>query len=93
MFGPQVSYRVGPQGLELEESTHGLQITGREVTIIREGKLLVKDADFEIPRDSFVGVLGPSGIGKSTLLSCLATFLIPGRGTNRTSGREPCHRA
>ena len=80
MFGPQVSYRVGPQGLDLEESTHGLQVTGREVTIVREGKLLVKDANFEIPRDSFVGVLGPSGIGKSTLLSCLATFLIPGRG-------------
>lgn len=81
MFGPQVSYRVGPQGLELEESTHGLQVTGRDITIVRDGKLLVKNADFEIVRDSFVGVLGPSGIGKSTLLSCLATFLIPGRGS------------
>ncbi len=81
MFGPQVSYRVSPQGLELEESTHGLQVTGRDITIVRDGKLLVKNADFEIVRDSFVGVLGPSGIGKSTLLSCLATFLIPGRGS------------
>lgn len=79
-FGPRVSYRVNGQGLELDAAACGLRLVGQDVAILRDGRLLVKNADFDIPADSFTGILGPSGIGKSTLLNCLATFLSPGHG-------------
>ena len=46
----------------------------------REGRLLLRDLHVEVPRGSFVAIVGPSGIGKSSLLACLAGLLPPASG-------------
>ena len=79
-FGTQVAYRVQANGLTLEDSPRGVQIISRDVSIKIGDDVLVKDAGFVIPADAFVGMLGPSGAGKTTMLKCLATVLQPGRG-------------
>lgn len=79
-FGTQVAYRVQANGLALEDAPRGVQLISREVSIKIGEDVLVKDADFSIPADAFVGMLGPSGAGKTTMLKCLATVLQPGRG-------------
>ena len=60
-FGAQVAYRVRDNGLVLEDAPRGVRLIGKNVAIKRREKVLVRDADFEIPADSFVGMLGPSG--------------------------------
>lgn len=80
IFGTQVAYRVQACGLTLDASPRGVRLIGRDVAIKIGEKVLVKDAEFEIPSDAFVGLLGPSGSGKTTLLKCLATRYLPGHG-------------
>ena len=41
---------------------------------------LIDKVAFNVEADSFVGILGPSGVGKSTILNCLASYLPPARG-------------
>lgn len=40
----------------------------------------VDNVDFEIPRGEIVGLIGPNGSGKTTILRMLATFLPPDAG-------------
>lgn len=46
----------------------------------RPDRTLVEGIEFDIESESFVGILGPSGVGKSTLLNCLASHVTPSRG-------------
>lgn len=43
-------------------------IKGENVTFSYDRDTILKDAGFQIPKGSFAAVVGPSGIGKSTLL-------------------------
>ena len=45
-------------------------------------------ADLEVPRGASVAVMGPSGGGKSTLLSAIAGFLAPRAGRILWDGRD-----
>jgi len=36
-----------------------------------EGRSLVKDLSFTLPRNGIVGIIGPNGVGKSTLFKCI----------------------
>ncbi len=51
-----------------------------ELDVSRGGRLLLRGLNLEIPRGSFVALVGPSGVGKSSLLSCLAGLLPPAAG-------------
>ena len=44
------------------------------------GKHLCNELDFEIEPGQFWGLLGPNGIGKTTLLKCMAGLTTPDRG-------------
>lgn len=44
------------------------------------GKEVLKNISIEIPRGAIVGLRGPSGIGKSTLLNLLTGLLVPNDG-------------
>jgi ABC-2 type transport system ATP-binding protein len=46
----------------------------------------VDNVDFEIPAGEIVGLIGPNGSGKTTILRMLATFLPPDAGTVLVAG-------
>jgi ATP-binding cassette subfamily F protein 3 len=50
------------------------------LTIERGGRVLVRDLDLEITRGSRIGVIGPNGCGKSSLLAVLAGDVDPTEG-------------
>jgi len=47
----------------------------------RNGRWLFRDLNWEVPRGSVVAVVGPSGVGKSSLLNCLAGLAEPTEGS------------
>lgn len=57
---------------------------------------VLKDVSFEIPDGELVGILGPNGVGKSTLFRCIlglnrhykGTILVNGKDIKRLSVRE-----
>ncbi len=65
--------------------------TWRSDPIQDEERPLVRDVDFHIRPDSFVGILGPSGVGKSTILNCLAGYRVPDRGRIVFGGHRDVH--
>ena len=61
------------------------------VSIALDGKALVRDLSLDIPAGSIVTLMGPSGTGKSTLLSFIAGDLpsaFTATGTVRLGGRD-----
>ena len=50
--------------------------------------LALNDVSFQIPHGSFVGIMGASGCGKTTLLNLIATIDKPTNGTIRKSGQN-----
>ncbi len=58
--------------------------------IQREGRGILKDLRLEIPRGQFLAIVGPSGIGKSSLLACLAGMLPPASGNITYRCRGNC---
>ena len=50
--------------------------------------LAVNDVSFQIPHGSFVGIMGASGCGKTTLLNLIATIDKPTNGRIRISGQN-----
>ena len=50
--------------------------------------LAVNDVSFQIPHGSFVGIMGASGCGKTTLLNLIATIDKPTNGAVRISGQN-----
>lgn len=50
------------------------------VSIRHDRAALLEDVSFEIPAGSFCAILGPSGVGKSTLADLLARYFDPDQG-------------
>lgn len=69
----------------------GLRLRG--VTVLREGRKLFAEIDLDLGPGEIVGLLGPSGIGKSSLLAYLCGALPPGlegRGGIWLDGHDLC---
>jgi ATP-binding cassette ChvD family protein len=48
-----------------------------------DGRLLIKDLSFTLPRNGIVGVIGPNGVGKTTLFKTIIGLEKPDSGTVR----------
>ena len=46
----------------------------------RHDRTRIEGVAFDVEPDSFVGILGPSGVGKSTVLNCLASYIHQSSG-------------
>lgn len=49
---------------------------------------VLKEVTFSIESPQFVSVLGPNGVGKSTLIHCIDRILTPRAGSVRIDGRD-----
>ncbi|WP_372807769.1 ATP-binding cassette domain-containing protein [Pontiella sp.] len=56
-------------------------ITGKNVSYDYGGEPIVRDLDIEIMRGDKIGIIGPNGCGKSTLIKLLLGQLAPKTGT------------
>ncbi|MGH3910448.1 MAG: energy-dependent translational throttle protein EttA [Pseudonocardiaceae bacterium] len=48
-----------------------------------DGRVLIKDLSFTLPRNGIVGVIGPNGVGKTTLFKTIIGLEQPDSGTVR----------
>ena len=64
----------------LRDGIAGRGVRVQNVSLMREGRLVLRDVSFDVAPGRLLAVLGPSGAGKSTLLSLLAGFEGPDCG-------------
>ena len=61
----------------------------RRVSREFEDRLVVRDVDLIVPRGTILGIIGPSGAGKTTTIRMLTGAMKPTSGEVRVLGREP----
>lgn len=61
------------------KSPVSVEVAGLELS--RDGRSLVREMSWKLPPGSFLAVTGPSGIGKTSLLTCLRGELEPTTGS------------
>ena len=66
------------------------QLAVSDLDVERDGRCLLAGLNLAIPPGQFLVIAGPSGAGKTSLLSCLAGILAPARGSiSYASGAAP----
>lgn len=70
----------------LKEIRDGIRVEHVSMRYDREAVLV--DVDLEIPQGSFCAILGPSGVGKSTLADLIVRYLDPDDGRILIDGRD-----
>lgn len=77
--------RKGGRRLEkMIEVTHLSKIYGNKTNPIK----VLDNLSFSVEEGEFVGIMGPSGAGKTTLMNILSTISLPTMGSVRIQGRE-----
>jgi ATP-binding cassette ChvD family protein len=64
--------RLGSTVIEASKLTKGF-----------DGRVLIKDLSFSLPRNGIVGIIGPNGVGKTTLFKTIVGLEQPDSGTVR----------
>jgi len=59
----------------------------RNVTFKRENKVILDDVSMDIQRGSIVAIMGPSGVGKTTILRLISGQLHPSKGSIEVNGK------
>ena len=67
-------------------ATERPRIITENLTVVRGGHTVLTDVSFEVEANTMLGVLGPSGGGKSTLFQTLAGILSPNSGSVELQG-------
>jgi phosphonate transport system ATP-binding protein len=63
-------------------------ITLRNVGLERNGRWLFRELNLDIPQGSFLAIVGSSGVGKTSLLKCIAGMIKPTEGEICYCGEE-----
>ena len=71
-----------------EESLKDPIIRLRNVSFQRDDKVILDDVSMDIQRGSIVAIMGPSGVGKTTILRLISGALQPSHGSIEVNGRE-----
>jgi zinc transport system ATP-binding protein len=61
----------------------------RDVHFAYDGPTVVEGVDLEVADNELIGLIGPNGGGKSTIIKLAAGLLKPDRGEVRVFGRPP----
>lgn len=61
----------------------------RNLSFSYEASLVLQNVSCDILQNSFIGIIGPNGGGKTTLLKLLMGLLTPTQGTVRLFGKPP----
>lgn len=61
----------------------------RAVSVVLGGRQILKEINLSLARGRFLGIVGPNGGGKTTLLRVLLGFLAPTAGVVRLLGQPP----
>lgn len=61
----------------------------KNISLSRDGQLVLDSIDLSIPQGDYLGILGPNGGGKTTLIQIMLGLLKPDRGTVRVFGKSP----
>jgi len=69
-------------------STHPL-IDVQNVYFQYDGELILDDVSLRVREGEFVGLIGPNGGGKTTLLKIVAGLLVPQKGSVLVLGQPP----
>lgn len=64
----------------------------QNITVVRSGRVIIKNIDLKINKGEFVGLVGPNGSGKSTLLLAILGVLKSKTGTVSIYGHPPMSR-
>ncbi len=74
----------------MEKPTHVSDLKGdiifKNVDFELEGKKILEDISFEIPRGKILGIMGATGSGKSSIINLLQRFYDPTSGTISLDG-------
>jgi len=59
----------------------------QDVSVLRQGRYLLKDVSLDVERGTCCAILGPNGSGKSTLVSVLSGYTWPSSGSVTIGGQ------
>ncbi|SCK39218.1 iron complex transport system ATP-binding protein [Streptomyces sp. WMMB 714] len=65
-----------------------MDLTLDRLSVVTDGKKLLRDLSLNVPDGRCVGLVGPNGSGKSTALKCIYRALRPSSGTVRIGEEE-----
>jgi len=85
---PQELEITGEQKPPIPPIVGQVEYSGVSFRFAEQGKLQLMNVGFEIPAGSFVGVVGSSGSGKSTMLKLLTRLYEPNEGLIRIDGND-----
>jgi zinc transport system ATP-binding protein len=68
-------------------------IEAKDLTYVREGDSIIDRFSFRIYKGQFVGIIGPNGGGKSTLVKVIVGLLAPASGSIKVLGGNPASRS
>ncbi len=67
--------------MTVRSSTQHVSLTARHLSVERAGSVVLDAIDLTVSTGDRIGIVGPNGVGKSTLLAALSGSLRPDSGT------------